>query len=200
MKSSRATMAQHRTAMLDAASRLFREHGIGAVAVADITRAAGLTHGAFYGHFQGKEALAAEAARTSMMNGAVAWRARADRAVAEGRCPVAAVVRPYLTEAHRDAPQTGCALATIGQELSRTDGALHDALREGVEALLAALDAAIAMARPELDAPARERAGLAALAAMNGGLILARALADHPARSAAALDAAATAAISIALG
>ena len=49
----------HEVLMLNAASRLFRERGFDKVGIAEIAAAAGLTHGAFYTHFESKEALCA---------------------------------------------------------------------------------------------------------------------------------------------
>jgi TetR/AcrR family transcriptional repressor of nem operon len=46
-----------RERILDAASRLFREHGIAAVGLAKIMAEADLTVGTFYTHFKSKEAL-----------------------------------------------------------------------------------------------------------------------------------------------
>ena len=43
--------------ILDAAARLFRERGIEATSVADVMKAAGMTHGGFYRHFDSKEDL-----------------------------------------------------------------------------------------------------------------------------------------------
>jgi AcrR family transcriptional regulator len=50
-----------RERILDAASRLFREHGIAAVGLAKIMAEADLTVGTFYTHFKSKEALVREA-------------------------------------------------------------------------------------------------------------------------------------------
>ena len=61
MKVSREQVQQHRERILAAASRLFRERGVAGVSVAEITNAAGLTHGGFYGHFESKDALVQEA-------------------------------------------------------------------------------------------------------------------------------------------
>ena len=61
MKVSREQAAANRAAVVKAASRLFRSHGFDGVGVAEITRAAGLTHGGFYGQFASKDALAEEA-------------------------------------------------------------------------------------------------------------------------------------------
>jgi TetR/AcrR family transcriptional repressor of nem operon len=190
MRVSRQTLAAHRTAILDQAGRLFRGRGLDGVGVADITRAAGLTHGAFYGHFSSKSALAAEACRRSLLQGAEHWRARAARARAEGRDPLAAIIRGYLTERHRDRPEDGCALATLGPEIARADPPVRAALDEGITALAEVLAEEIGAGRPELDAAARQRIALGVLAALAGGLIIARACAD-PERSRAALDAAA---------
>ena len=43
------------------AAEEFREHGIVATGLADLMSAAGLTHGAFYKHFESKDQLVAEA-------------------------------------------------------------------------------------------------------------------------------------------
>jgi TetR/AcrR family transcriptional repressor of nem operon len=191
MRVSRQTLAAHRAAILDHAGKLFRERGIDAVAVADITRAAGLTHGAFYGHFPSKTALAAEACTASLQQGAARWRRRASRARAEGRDPLVAIIDAYLTEQHRDRPEDGCALSSLGPEIARADAPLREALDTGVTALTEVLEQEIAARRPTLDPAARARAALAVLAAMAGGLILARACAADPDRSRAALHAAA---------
>ena len=55
MKVSKATSAKHHDELLKAASRLFRERGFDKVGIAEIAAAAGLTHGAFYTHFESKE-------------------------------------------------------------------------------------------------------------------------------------------------
>src|SRR5690349_2976768 len=64
MRLSKEQAADNRRRILEAAARLFREQGFAAVAVADLMKAAGFTHGGFYNHFRSKEALAAEACST----------------------------------------------------------------------------------------------------------------------------------------
>jgi TetR/AcrR family transcriptional regulator, transcriptional repressor for nem operon len=191
MRVSRQTLAAHRAAILDQAGRLFRERGIDAVGVADITRAAGLTHGAFYGHFPSKTALAAEACSDSLIEGARHWRARAVRARAEGRDPLAAIIDAYLTEQHRDRPEDGCALASLGPEIARAEPPLRQALDAGISALTDVLEEEIGARHPTVDAATRAQAALAALVALTGGLIVARACAADHERSRAALRAAA---------
>ena len=95
MRVSKETAAAHRGAIVAAAGRLFRAHGVAGVAVAEITRACGLTHGGFYGHFASKEALAAEAIAGAFAEGLARLEAAAD---------LATYVRIYLSRSHRVAP------------------------------------------------------------------------------------------------
>src|SRR5258707_12526625 len=66
MRLTKEQATENRRQILEAASRLFREQGFAAVAVADLMKAAGFTHGGFYNHFPSKEAGAAEACSTGM--------------------------------------------------------------------------------------------------------------------------------------
>jgi TetR/AcrR family transcriptional repressor of nem operon len=192
MRVDRQTMRSHRASLLTAAGRLFRARGIASVSISEISRAAGLTHGAFYGHFGGKTVLAAEACRRSLTDGAARWRARSARARAEGRDPLSAIIESYLSERHRDAPEDGCALAALGPEIARAGQPLSGALDAGVSALVEVLDEEIGLARPDLTTASRHQAALATLAALTGGLTVARAMSGDPDRSRAALSAAAS--------
>ena len=59
MRVSRQKSAENRERIIDAASALFRAKGFGGIGVADIMKAADLTHGGFYGHFASKDDLVA---------------------------------------------------------------------------------------------------------------------------------------------
>ena len=61
MKVSKSKASDNREAILTAASTQIRGRGLDQTSVADVARAAGLTHGALYSHFQSKDALTAEA-------------------------------------------------------------------------------------------------------------------------------------------
>ena len=60
-RSSRSQANANRVRIVEVASGLFRAHGIEAVSISDIMKAAGMTQGGFYKHFASKDALAAEA-------------------------------------------------------------------------------------------------------------------------------------------
>ncbi len=51
MRKSRAEAAQTRQRIIATAAREFRKRGIVATGLADLMKAAGLTHGGFYKHF-----------------------------------------------------------------------------------------------------------------------------------------------------
>src|ERR1700688_2937319 len=108
-------------------SRADHRRGIG---VADIMKAAALTHGGFYGHFASKDDLVAQASRRAMARSAAHW----ERAVAEApKDPYAALLRRYLTTAHRDDPGRGCMFASLGNDAARGGKALRQAFAEGLE-------------------------------------------------------------------
>ena len=54
MRASREQFAENRQRILEVAGRLFRQKGFEGIGVDGIMKAAGLTHGGFYGHFASK--------------------------------------------------------------------------------------------------------------------------------------------------
>jgi len=170
MRVSREQAALNRERIVETASRLFREKGYDGIGVADLMKSAGLTHGGFYGHFASKEDLLAEAFGKAMENSAKRWR---ELLAEEPANPRAALAHMYLTPKHRDNPGKGCALASLGPDVSRVGPEVRHAMDESFKAQLDAL----AQALPGAPAQARQDA-IATYAAMVGGLVLARSVAD----------------------
>jgi TetR/AcrR family transcriptional repressor of nem operon len=165
------TAARHER-ILDEAARLFREQGFGGVGVAEVMRAAGLTHGAFYAHFASKDALAA-AGTERAVSGTLAHLEAALRAPD----PEAAFVRGYLSAAHREHPGGGCAIAALGPEVAR-----HRAARAPFTAQVRkVLDTIAGGFRVRRDRRARAHA-IHLLSTLVGAMVLARAV-DDPALS-----------------
>lgn len=163
------TAAKHER-ILEAAARLFRERGFGGAGVAEIMKAAGLTHGAFYAHFPSKEALAAAAVEAASDQ----TERRLVAATADVADPVQAFLDVYLSTAHRDRPGDGCALAALGPEIAR-DPATRAPLTAHVRRAIAALADRIGGAKAER---AQQQATVV-LAASVGALILSRAVDDE---------------------
>ena len=172
MKVTKQKAAEHRAAIVEAAGRLFRERGFDGVGVAEITRAAGLTHGGFYGHFASKDALAAEACGQAFAESLALLRARLDRPDGD----LLRYVDSYLSERHRDRRDGGCPMAAYGTEVPHQDGAVQAQFADGVGRFVDAVAARLPVAGD--DPSERRRRAVAIVAALVGGLTLARATAS----------------------
>jgi TetR/AcrR family transcriptional repressor of nem operon len=173
MRVSREQAALNRDRIIDAAGALFRAKGFGGVGVADIMKAADLTHGGFYGHFSSKDDLVAQASKHAMARAATNW----ERVVADAPdTPFAALLKHYLSERHRDDPGKGCVFAALAADASRSGKVVRNAFAEGLEPLLDILTDAI----PDRSKAARRRKAVAAMAALVGALGLARATEGAP--------------------
>jgi TetR/AcrR family transcriptional repressor of nem operon len=176
MRKSKEQKAETRQQIIEAAGTLFRRHGLDAVGVDAIMRAAGLTHGGFYGHFPSKEALVAEVAAASLTRAAARW----ERISQEGNQQDALerIVGSYLDPAHVAAVEQGCMLTTLGPEVARRPEA-RPALTGAVRQMLEALETCLP--------PGQRNRAMTSLSCMVGAVVLAR-LIDDPTLSAAFLS------------
>ncbi len=182
MKVTRQQVARNRQRILEVAGKLFREKGFDGVSVADIMKSAGLTHGAFYGHFASKDDLAAQACANCVGKIQDTWTALAGDNPAD---QLGAIVSAYATPHHRDDLGGGCVLAALGADAVRQPGAVRRAFTEGIRSTVAMLS----MIAPGGSNAAQREKALATLAGLVGALTLARA-ADDPTLSDEILDAA----------
>jgi TetR/AcrR family transcriptional repressor of nem operon len=162
MKVSREQMAENRRRILDVASRLFREKGFDAVSVSEVMKAAGLTHGGFYGHFSSKDDLVAQT---------LAHVLAADAGEAGD---FRHYVNAYLSPRHRDNPAGGCPTAGLAAAIRHQTSAARSAMTEGLRSQISRIEKAL----PESDPADRRRAAIGSWAAMVGAVILARAIDD----------------------
>jgi TetR/AcrR family transcriptional repressor of nem operon len=156
-----------REAIVREAGRSLRLHGIAGSTVGEVMKAAGLTVGGFYAHFDSKEALLAEAMRAT---GRQLWQRVLDDT--RGQPPLAqarAAVTEYLSERHRDDPAGGCLMPATGPEVARQGQPYRPVFATGLAHFADELARLIGGVR------ARQRA-LGVIAAMYGGLSLARAV------------------------
>lgn len=162
MKVSKATASDNREAILRAASAQMRARGLDQTSVAEVARAAHLTHGALYSHFQSKGALTTEAATCAF----------ADCVRDFSGLDASAFLRRYLSTQHRDHPEGGCPAAALVSEVARQPAEFQAAFRTGV-------DDFIALAGESLEAVGAEHGhdrAVLMFAAMVGGLALSRAI------------------------
>ena len=172
MRVSREQAQQNRQRVVEVAAKLFRERGIGGIGVADLMKEAGLTHGGFYGQFESKDDLAAQAVGFAMDESRTKWL---DAATKSKKDPLAAMVAAYVSTSHRDNPGGGCAIPSLGADAARGAPETRHAITEGIEATLKALEEAT----PGTSAAERRQSAAATLAGMVGAIVLARAVDDE---------------------
>src|SRR5277367_3992779 len=166
MKVSKEQVAAHRARILAAAARLFRLRGFDDVTVAEVMKEAGLTHGAFYGHFSSKEALIAEAI------GQVVPLAPGDPGL---RRSAAEFADGYLSIRHRDNRASSCLFSSLGTEAARGSADLRHRMTEAVCSRINHLSVEAEGDRPK----EKRRAAIAAWSAMVGAMVLDRLVDDE---------------------
>lgn len=164
MKVSRKQMAQNRLRILTEASRLFREKGFDAVSVAEVMKAAGLTHGGFYGHFTSKDDLIAQT---------LAHVLTPDDADAE-HTDLAAFLDSYLSSPHCDNAGLGCAIAALAPDVRHQCHEARASMLAGVQAQIDRL----AKMLPQMPATKARRNAIGTWSAMVGAMVIARSMDD----------------------
>src|SRR5436853_7431474 len=107
-----------RRRILEVAGRRFKQDGIDGSGVAMLMADAGLTNGAFYGHFSSKEDLVANVLADQLR----AQRQRFDAETSD-RAGLEAFIRSYLSPQHRDQSADGCPSAALIDEIVRRPAA-----------------------------------------------------------------------------
>jgi TetR/AcrR family transcriptional regulator, transcriptional repressor for nem operon len=169
-RSSEDKAASHERIVAVAAARIL-EAGTEQPGVAEIMRAAGLTHGGFYKHFGSRDELIVEAVEHAMTE----TESRVHELTAAAEDPLAAWADAYLSVEHRDDPATGCAVAALGTDIHRVGGPAREAYRAQVERYLAYLEQLL-----EGDDETTRRRATLTLSAMVGAMVMARALGPTP--------------------
>lgn len=171
MRVSRAEAAENRERIIEVAAKLFRERGFDGIGVAELMKAAGLTHGGFYGNFASKEDLIVQACTRALEGSVNTLQKAVDRG---GKDVMSEIASAYLSPAHRDRPGEGCALAALGAEAARHDSPLRGAFTQGVQSVVDMMTRLL----PGKSKRAKRERALAIYASMVGAIVLARAVDD----------------------
>ena len=159
-----------RQRIVEAAGRRFKEDGIDGAGVATVMSDAGLTNGAFYGHFGSKEDLVANVVADQLRT-----QRRSFDAQPSDRAGLEAFIRSYLSPDHRDQAADGCPSAALIDEIARRPAATRQAF---TDELTSTMDD-IASRLDPTDVEAARTDALALFGFMLGTLQLARALTDR---------------------
>jgi len=160
-----------RQRIIETAGRRFKKDGIDGSGISTLMADAGLTNGAFYGHFETKDDLVAAAVADQLRT----QYANVIEQAAPGIAGVEQIVRWYLSPQHRDSPDDGCPSAALLDEIGRCADETKQAYTDGLLAVIDGIAARLAPADPR---SVRTKT-LSVYAMMVGTLQLSRALADR---------------------
>lgn len=182
MGHSQAEKADTHARIVERAARLLRRTGLDGIGLAELMRAAGLTHGGFYRHFASRDDLVGEAVEHAFDDS----ERRMDKVMRRGEAPpLMQLVDAYLSRRHRDDLETSCALSSLANDIARGSERTREAYARRAERVIGT----IATLAGGEDAQARRRRAIVALSTMVGALVMARAVGDED-LSAEILDAA----------
>ena len=169
MRITKERAAENRARVVVEAAKLFREKGFDGVGVAELMRAAGLTHGGFYNHFDSKEALETAACEAIFERSIARIRAVADVPDEGGRREAfEAYRRRYVSREARDAPGPACPMVAFAGDVSRKPEPVREAYAQGLRDYLDAFVVAQGGTREE---------GMRSFFELVGALTLARSVA-----------------------
>lgn len=166
----KATIKQQ---ILRNAAYRFRTEGIDNVGIANLMTDLNLTHGGFYSHFTGKEALVAAVCRQAMEQMNQQWQ---DQISSTGPGPETwqQLCRDYLSDQRRSLPDSGCMATSLAGEIARRSHVSRRAFTDSLSHLLTTMQQAQGRDEAEPAMPAT-----AQFALMVGSLLLARTVDDH---------------------
>jgi len=165
MGHSRDDKARSHERIVEIAAARLRESGTAGPGVAELMKAAGLTHGGFYKHFDSRDDLVAEAVDRALRdNDGFMTTLRAG--AADAHAALGLFVDWYTSAEHRDTPGAGCAVVSFGADAPRADQRVRMAYIGQVQRYLVYLEALLGD---------RKRAA-AALSALVGAVLVARAV------------------------
>jgi TetR/AcrR family transcriptional regulator, transcriptional repressor for nem operon len=170
-----------REALLQSATRALRQRGFNGIGVDGLAAAAGVTSGAFYSNFSGKEALLREVIDANLGQPFIDPDAGAG---AERRERLKGYLKTYISARHRADPANGCVMPTLSEDVARSGDAVREAYHRRMHELVGKIARAIGGKAGEAEGRA-----WSVVALMVGALSVARALPEG-ADAQAMLDAA----------
>ena len=172
MPYSKQHKQQSRMKILDSAFALFTEFGFESTSIDDITAAAGLTRGAFYGHFSSKSELYQEALIHAAEKTQERYR-KPDKLNMQSWLKV--LLRGYLHKDHIDQEGTpSCPLAFLATDVAIRDEPVREAYTDAFRDMTGLI-----ANYTEANTKAEKKSVYAATAMLIGAVAVARALDDE---------------------
>lgn len=168
--------------IVEAAGRGFRTHGVNGIGIADLMKAAEMTHGGFYNHFGSKDELALEVLREGFNSSLTALAGIREEHPGSARAALDHMFDQYLDREHRDHPEIGCASAALVTDASREGVAAQCEYQRGLEGFFSAItDMVLENAREsgaDLTAEQAREQAIALFSQMVGAMVISRAVAQ----------------------
>jgi TetR/AcrR family transcriptional repressor of nem operon len=171
-RTSRTEKERTHRRVVEHASRAFRANGVAGTSIPALMEGVGLTHGAFYAHFDSKDALVAETySRGFDETVDNLMHVAEEDGQGEG---LRAVIDRYLSAEHRDDPAGGCFLPALAGEVRREPAEVRAAYSAALERYFERL----ASLMPSGDRLEIADGELVLASGMAGAVLLARAVDD----------------------
>lgn len=119
-----------RARLVEATGALAKQKGFSATGVDSLMAAAGMTSGAFYAHFRSKNELLESIVQNELQRSAQLF-------AAPTRAQALKVLRGYLSNAHVEHPESGCAVPALAPEIARAGASTQQVFEQGVAELQA---------------------------------------------------------------
>lgn len=105
---------QTRERIINAAANLFKEDGINAVGIATIMKSAELTNGAFYAHFESKQALV-----EAVISEELKHQLQTFAGAPHNKAGLQLIINAYLSTEHRNSCADGCPSAALIGDITK---------------------------------------------------------------------------------
>jgi TetR/AcrR family transcriptional repressor of nem operon len=171
---SKQQAIENKKAIVAAAEKLFRERGVAAVGLAELTKAAGFTQGGFYNHFKSKDALVSAVMEKAMDDGAADLIASIEASRAVAADPMQQHIDGYLSAEHLANIERGCPLMGFAGDIRRLGKEARETyargLRWNIDQFVSVIDGA--------NAQEKRKKAIALFSQMVGALVLSRAVVE----------------------
>ncbi|MBQ0977466.1 MULTISPECIES: TetR/AcrR family transcriptional regulator [Micromonospora] len=166
--------------IIEAAGRGFRTHGVNGIGIAELMKAAEMTHGGFYNHFGSKDELALEVIRQGFGSSLGDLAGIREEHPGSARAALDHIFDQYLAVEHRDHPEIGCASAALVTDVGREGVAAQSEYQHGLEGFFSVITEMVlenaSQSGTHLDVEQAREQAIALFSQMVGALVVSRAV------------------------